>query len=335
MKLSQVIKSFFKRETQKDIRHISAIEKRILAKIREEEALDEELEGNFLPQRPFWTFKLPLAFASIVLVVVFVGIIGNSTVAAKSPIIEALINLRNAIQQELEQLLNYDPSYRDKSTQKYKQAQKEWCSVSARPPEDQETAVEAIRDFLDRPDADVEYECIIRNPQGDDSELETYLVDFDRFTINMNTNLVVEMTPEGGTWGTNKDGSRWFSPAKQYDYNPRYTFEETEQLAREFISNHEKALGKIDLGKYKLKSGTKDEESGEKKYFFIWQGKEERRKLDKPEKTCSEDIDKEKADSFDETGVPCMTVTEQVYIPQLIITFTQGGDIVNFSNKLP
>jgi len=335
MKLRKIIKDHFNQEAKKDIRHISAVQKQILAKIKEEKEVEEELEQDFQPSRPFWTFKFPLAFASIVAVILMVSVIGNNTVAAKSPILEALINLRNALQQELSQLLSDDPAYRDKDTQRYQQAQNEWCSVSARSPEERELAVEAIRDFLDRPDANVEYECIVRKPNGgEDSELETYLVNFDRFTVDMNTNLVVEMVPEEGTWGTNKDGSRWFSPAKQYNYDATYTIEEAKQLARDFVSKHEKAIGKISLDNYDLKSGTKEDQPGQVAYFFIWQGEKEVRKLDEPEKTCSLDIDKELTDSFDENGVPCMTVSEQEYIPQLILTFTQGGDLVNFSNKL-
>lgn len=334
MKLRAIIKSHFDQQTKKDIRHISSVEKQILAKIEKEKELEEDFNIGFNPPRPFWTFKFPLAFASVVAVILFISIVGNNTVAAKSPIIEALINLRNALQQELSQLLSHDPAYRDKDTQRYQQAQNEWCSVSARSPEERELAVEAIRDFLDRPDANVEYECIVRKPDGDgDSELETYLVDFDRFTIDMNTNLVVEMVPKEGTWGTNKDGSRWFSPAKDYNYSQRYTDDEIEQLARSFVADHEKSIGKIDLNNYKLKSGAKEPEAGKKEYFFIWQG-EKLRKQGEPEKVCSPDIDKSLVESFDENGVPCMTSTEQEYIPQLILTFTQGGDLVNFSNKL-
>lgn len=335
MKLRKIIKDHFNQEAKKDIRHISAVEKQIMARIKKEKELEEELEQDLQPSRSFWTFKFPLAFASVVAVILMVSVIGNNTVSAKSPILEALINIRNALQQELSQLLSSDPSYRDKDTQRYQQAQNEWCSVSARSPEEREIAVEAIRDFLDRPDAQVEYECIVRKPGGDgDSELETYLVDFDRFTVDMNTNLVVEMVPQEGTWGTNKDGSRWFSPAKQYDYSPEYTAEEAEQLARNFVSEHEQSIGKIDLRNFSLKSGEKEVETGKKEYFYIWQGERELRKLDESEKTCSLDINKELADSFDENGVPCMTVKEQEYIPQLILTFTQGGDLVNFSNKL-
>src|SRR3989338_1403319 len=167
MKLRNIIRSFFLQESKKE--------------------LEVELDKTFTPApRPFWTFRFPLAFATVVLLVFFVGVLtNNSPVFAKGSIIDALINLKNQLQQELTQLLSNDPTYRDKNTQKYKQTQQEWCSVSARPPEEQEKAVAAIRDFMDRPDANVEYECVVRNPNNQDEEplIETYTLDFDRFII--------------------------------------------------------------------------------------------------------------------------------------------------------
>src|SRR3989344_4919382 len=302
MKLRNIIRSFFLQESKKEFKHISMLEKQILARVREEKELEVELDKTFTPApRPFWTFRFPLAFATVVLLVFFVGVLtNNSPVFAKGSIIDALISLKNQLQQELTQLLSNDPSYRDKSTQKYKQSQQEWCSVSARPPEEQEKAVAAIRDFIDRPDANVEYECVIRNPKNQSEPvLETYNVDFDQFVIDIKTNRVIEMFfREETNWGENKDGSRWFSPRKQYDYTPRYTQAEAEQLARDFIKNHEKAIGKIDLDKLTLETGVKDENS-EVTYFFIWKGE-----------------------------------PNEDYIPQLDITFTQGGELVRYSNKL-
>src|SRR3989339_1772655 len=212
MKLRNIIRSFFLQESKKEFKHISMLEKQILARVREEKELEVELDKTFTPApRPFWTFRFPLAFATVVLLVFFVGVLtNNSPVFAKGSIIDALINLKNQLQQELTQLLSNDPTYRDKNSQKYKQAQQEWCSVSARPPEEQEKAVIAVREFLDRPDANATYECI-RNPNENENEqprVESYIVDFDRFIIDTETNLIVEMSPKEGNWGTNKDGSK-------------------------------------------------------------------------------------------------------------------------------
>lgn len=301
MKLKDVIKTTLEQESHKETAHINMLQSRILEKVREENAHENELRKYFRPIESFWNFKIPYAFAVAVLAVIFITFT-TSSVLAKGSVMEMLINLRNALQQELSQLLNTDPSYRDKSTQKYQQAQKEWCLVSARPAEAREQAVEAVRDFLDRPDANVEYECV-RNPSNNTNEqpqTESYIVDFDRFTIDTKTNQIIEMAPTGGRWGENKDGTRWFSPQKEYDYTARYSQDQAEQLARSFVADHEKALGKIDLNKLTLESGMKDDGSGKVNYFFIW-----------------------KTDGKGDN------------IPQLNISYTQGGQLISFLNELP
>jgi len=307
MKLKNIIRSYFLKESKNEFKHISDLEKQILMRVREEKELEVELDKNFTPApRPFWTFRLPLAFATIVLLVFFVGVLSNNSPAfAKGSIIDALIGLKNQLQQELTQLLSNDPSYRDKDTQKYKQTQQEWCSVSARSPEEQEKAVAAIRDFMDRPDANVEYECVVRNPNKPDEEhlIETYTLDFDRFIIDIKTNQVIEMAAIEGTWGENKDGSRWSSPEKEYDYTPRYTQLEAARQAREFITDHQIALGEIDLEKLTLTREANKDELGNLNYFFIWRG-----------------------DPREENG--------EIFTPQLTLTMTQGGQIVHFSNHL-
>lgn len=302
MKLKNAIKSAFEQEEQKDTMHLKALEKQILSKIREEEDLEKEVKTYFPQRKSFWTTSLPYAFAVLLIVVLFFGISTKSPAFAKGSIFETLINLRNQLQQELTNLLFNDPSYRDKETQKFKQTKREWCSVSARAPEEQEKAVAAIKDLLGRPDANVEYECVISNPNKPDEQpqLETYTLDFDRFIVEIKTNHVLEMMPkEANSWGENENGSRWFSPRKQYDYTARYTQADAEQLARDFINNHEKSLGKIDLDKLTLETGIKDENDGMVNYFFIWRGE-----------------------------------TKDGYIPQLNITFTQGGELVHYSNQL-
>ena len=299
MKLKNIIRSFFLQESKKEFKHISALENQILSRVREEHELERELDKSFSPaQRPFWSFlnlKVPYAFVAIVFAVLFISFT-SSTVLAKGSVIEMLMNLRNALQQELSNLLNNDPTYRDKSTQKYQQAQKEWCLVSARPPEEREKAVRAVREFLDRPDANVEYECI-KNPNNNADEqpqTETYIVDFDRFVVSTTTNLVVEMSVKEGVWGQNEDGTRWFSPQKDYDFTPRYSKDEVEKLAREFIGEHQLALGKINLDDMKLEIDSKGAEENQLTYFLKWEGNHS----------------------------------------TLVITYTQGGQLIHYLNEL-
>ena len=301
MKYRNAIKSVFEQEEKKETLHIKALEKQILSKIREEENLDSEMKTYFPQRKSFWTNSLPYAFAVILIAVLFFSVTTQSQVMAKGSIWDALVGLKNQLQQELTNLLSNDPAYRDKNTQQYKQAQNEWCAVSARPPYEQEKAVAAIRDFLDKSNADIEYECAIRNPNkpNEKPKQEIYIFDFERFIIDTKTNTVVEMITDDGTWGEAKDGSHWISSQKQYDYTPRYTQEQAEEVAREFITSHEKALGKIDLSKLILESNIKEDEQGRVTYFFVWKGQ------------LKNDV-----------------------VPQLNLTLTQGGQIVHYSNQL-
>lgn len=302
MKYKHIIKSAFEQEERKEATHIKALEKQLLSKIQEEKDLDQEMRTYFPRRNSFWTSKLPYAFAVLLLFVLFFGISTRNPAMAKGNIIEALVNLKNQLQQELTNLLFHDPNYRDKGTQKYKQTRQEWCSVSARSPEEQEKAVAAIRDFLDRPDAHVNYECVIANPNKPDEkpQTETYKVDFDRFFIDTRTNLIREMSLiEDNNWGVNKDGSRWFSQRKQYDYAPNYDQAGAEQLALDFIRNHEKSVGKVDLQPLVLETYTKDRDDNKIEYNFTWKGK-----------------------------------TEEDFTPQLTITFTQAGQLIHFLNHL-
>lgn len=340
MKFKNVIQQAYEQEEKKESKHIEALKQQILVRVRQEKTQDEEIK-SFFPVRKFiwtpqWIPQFSLAFAMIMVIVVCFSIVVNTPVSAKSPIIDALISLRNALQQELTHLLGTDPTYRDKSTQKYKQAQQEWCSVSARSPEEQEKAVAAVREFLDRPDADVKYECI-KNPSDNAAEqasTEIYTVDFDQFIVDSKTNFVTEMTEKVGKWGENRDGSKWTSPQKPLDYTPRYDKTDAEQLAREFITNHEKALGKIELSKLTLESNQKDDGSGKVNFIITWKGEPQTRKITQPYKTCSKDVKPEDATSYDENGIPCVMATEDRFTPQISITFTQGGQLISFFNEL-
>jgi len=82
-----------------------------------------------------------------------------------------------------------------------------------------------------------------------------------------------------------------------------------------------------------LETEIKGENEQNTNYFFTWKGERKKRKLDHAYTTCRADIKKEDADSFQD-GMPCITVKEEFFTPQLSITFTQGGQLVNFVNEL-
>jgi len=104
------------------------------------------------------------------------------------------------------------------------------CSLTARPTDEREKAVAAIRDFLEMPTAEVEYECNNAFYSEEEDRLitakgETYTAGMMYFVVDPATNYV----------------------QKDYDYSSNYSQEEVEQIAKGFIAKHPSAIGNIDL----------------------------------------------------------------------------------------
>ena len=214
------------------------------------------------------------------------------------------------------------------------------CSLTARPTDEREKAVAAIRDFLEMPTAEVEYECNNAFYSLEEDRLisakgETYTVGMTYFVVDPATNYVLQVDETPGTWGYKTDGTRWFSDQKEYDYSANYSQEEVEQIAKGFIARHPSAIGNIDLSKLTLESGKKDSGNGRVNYFFIWRGEARTVQHNPPLETCSEDLDKDvEGLYYNGNGVPCIKVYESTETPSISIAFTSGGQLINFSNEL-
>lgn len=233
-----------------------------------------------------------------------------------------------------------DPKYRDHTSQSTRQLREKLCSLTARPAEEREKAVMAIRDFLEMPTAEVEYECNNAFYSMEEDRLipakgETYTVGMTYFIVDPATNYVLQVEETPGTWGYKTDGSRWFSEQKDYDYTANYSQEEVEQIVKGFIAKHALAIGNIDLSKLTLENGKKDDGNGRVNYFFIWRGKAQRVQHNPPLETCSEDLNKDTEGLYyNGNGVPCIKVYESTETPSISIAFTSGGQLINFSNEL-
>src|SRR3989338_9717196 len=233
-----------------------------------------------------------------------------------------------------------DPKYRDHTAQSTKQLREKLCSLTARPAQEREKAVAAIRDFLEMPTAEVEYECNSAFYSLEEDRLipakgETYTVGMTYFVVDPATNFVLQVDETPGTWGYKTDGTRWFSDQKEYDYSANYSQEEVEQIAKGFIARHPSAIGNIDLNKLTLETGKKDSGNGRVNYFFIWRGEARTAQYNPPHETCSEDLDKD-ADGlyYNGNGVPCIKVYESTETPSISIAFTSGDQLINYSNEL-
>lgn len=233
-----------------------------------------------------------------------------------------------------------DPKYRDHTSQSTRQLREKLCFLTARPAEEREKAVMAIRDFLEMPTTEVEYECNNAFYSMEEDRLipakgETYTVGMTYFIVDPATNYVLQVEETPGTWGYKTDGSRWFSDQKEYDYTANLSQKEIEGLARNFITKHASAIGNIDLSKLTLETGKKDGGNGRVNYFFIWRGEAQKVQHNPPLETCSEDLNKDTEGLYyNGNGVPCIKVYESTETPSVSIAFTSGGQLINFSNEL-
>ena len=241
---------------------------------------------------------------------------------------------------EITEKLSTDPKYRDHTAQATKELREKLCSLTARPVEEREKSIAAIRDFLEMPTVEVEYECSnafysLEEDQFIPAKGETYTVGLTYFIVDPETNNVLRVEETPGTWGYKIDGSRWFSEGKEYDYSANYSQEEVEQIVRSFIAKQSSSIGNIDLSRLTLETGKKDGDNGRVNYFFIWRGEAQKVQHNPPLETCSEDLNKDvEGLYYNGNGVPCIKVYESTEQPSLSIAFTNGGQLINFSNEL-
>lgn len=236
--------------------------------------------------------------------------------------------------------LSTDSKYRDHTAQATKELREKLCSLTARPVEEREKAIASIRDFLEMPTIEVEYECSnafysLEEDKFIPAKGETYTVGLTYFIVDPETNHILQAEETPGTWGYKTDGSRWFSEGKEYDYFTNYSQEEVEQIARSFIDKHSSSIGDINLSQLTLKTGKKDGGNGRVNYFFVWRGEAQTVEHNPPLETCSEDLNKDIEDLYyNSNGVPCIKVYESTETPSIIIAFTSGGQLISFSNEL-
>jgi hypothetical protein len=279
---------------------------------------------------------------SLVALVLVAGVLGLGLVRTKYQSTKVQQAEEQKIQEikEITEKLSTDSKYRDRTSQSTKQLRENLCSLTARPAAEREKAVSAVRDFLEMPTAEVEYQCNNAFYSLDEDRLipakgETYTVGMTYFVVDPATNYVLQVDETPGTWGYKTDGTRWFSHQKDYDYSANYSQEEVEQIAKGFIAKHASAIGNVDLGKLTLEAGKKDGGNGRVNYFFIWSGEARTVQHNPPLETCSEDLDKDvEGLYYNGNGVPCIKVYESKEQQSLSIAFTSGGQLINFSNEL-
>ena len=174
------------------------------------------------------------------------------------------------------QLVEAMNTNKDAESQAHKDAYKEYCQLTARPEDQRAKAVASIREFLGDQTATVDFICsTFEGTDYNNPKNEHYNAKLQGFTIDPKTNYIVSLRAEafeGSRWGTNPDGSRWFDPQVEYDYTPRYTQAQAQEVAEKFIEDHKNILG-VDLTSLKLDPkmmGMKDGGGSKINYFFGW-----------------------------------------------------------------
>mgnify|MGYP005838310887 CR=1 FL=1 len=233
---------------------------------------------------------------------------------------------------QLEEKLTNDPVYQDRNSQSYKEVQNQLCLLKARPEEQREQAIAAIKDFVGEPDITVEFSCEqFRKPEYmTASQVERYLTNNNEVIISTLTNHVIEV-PVQKNWAYQKDGTRLFDSSTNL---PRYSQADIQTLAANFISKHSPSIGSIDLDNLTLEVGKKGDGTAPTNYFLTWSAEPIKRTLPEPQQTCSKDLSPEVIQEYDANGTPCYTTYEENYTPQLSIAFSNEGRLISFSNSL-
>ena len=251
------------------------------------------------------------------LIIIFVAIAGykffnrqfqNAKVASTQE-----LNL-NRIKELTENSLSSTGYQNEKSAQA---ARIEICQLTARTTAEQNHAVTAIRNLIDKPTVEVKYQCSdsfydTTNNKLVSARSETFTVGLDTFMVNPQTNHVVSANIQD-----------FETVAKVLSAN------EVENLSKSFITNHSLALGNIDVSQYTLETGQKGTN-----YFFTWKGTKQLVKLDPPAVTCSKDIAKDtKGIYYQADGTPCYKTYEDMRQPIIQIAFNNHGQLLNYANS--
>lgn len=226
---------------------------------------------------------------------------------------------------------------RDVDSQEHKEAYKQFCLLTARPTAEREQAVANIREYLARPDGNVDFVCSkFEGTDYNKPSTEFYNAAQFGFRVDPKTNYILEIGQEmsnSSTWGRNADGTTWNTKEPPFDYTDRYTQAQAQKIAYDFIINHPKVFG-VDLASWELdpsRVGMKDGGGTQVNYFVGW--KNANKSLSKEHEVCG-DVDQKKEGAYkNSAGVWCIKQTSTNY-QSVDVTITRGGQIIRYSNNV-
>jgi hypothetical protein len=268
-------------------------------------------------------------------VIVLLAVVLTLRFLSQSKVVQPLQT--SAKDKEIAALVATMDKNRDVDSQEHKEAYKQFCILTARPTSERDQAVVNIREYLARPDANVDFVCSrFESSDYNKPVTEAYNAAQFGFWIDPKTNYITQVdqpVSNTSTWGRNADGSTWFTPEVPYDYTNRYTQAQVQKVAYDFIVNHPKVFG-VDLANWELdpsRVGMKDGGGTQVNYFIGWKNKN--KSLTKEHEVCG-DVDQKRAGAYKNAeGVWCIKQTSTNY-QSVDVTITSGGQIIRYSNNI-
>ena len=327
MKLKEIIKQTFEEEYKKEAMHIGALEQSILSQTKKEKQ----------PHSPFvWVYKMPYAFAAIILFL----IIGTATVAATdNPIKDTIRQITERLQKAAEEALQSGGTTIDERGQRvftgktademeklHKEAQDQIKELKSRPASERLKTITYLKTWIDKylytapnmpKQDDIQYGNVVALNSDPTHQVEIYYSHDYEFQIDPETNKLYDVSIRGARGKEDKE-------VTYMDMTSRYTQDELEQMAKEFIK---KQLPGIDLNKLKFEKGSKINT-----YFFTWTGDESMKKPLKDPKGFKVCGDVASPKFKDENGAPCIMQKEAMTLPSIQVGFTQGGQLIGYTN---
>lgn len=117
--------------------------------------------------------------------------------------------------------------------------------------------ISEIKKFADNQDIPIEFVDVSRSSYKESVVENIYYVGADQYEINANTGKIIQVGTRSLPVGSGKE--------KNIDNSPKYTPNELESIARQFIA---KNASEVDLEKLTPNHGNKDTN-----YFFRWEDK--------------------------------------------------------------
>jgi len=326
MKYKKLINTIFEEESAKEAMHINRLEQKILSNISQEK--------SYSPNRFVW--KMPYAFAAIIIFL----IIGTATVAAtENPIKDTIIQLTQRLQQAIENAQKNgefrvdehgEKVYTGKTEEEMKKLHDETrdkiTELKSRPAAERQKTISYLETWINKylytaPDmpkqTDIKYSNVVGLNNDPTHKVEIYYSQDYEYQIDPVDNKIYDVSIRGARAKND--------PEETYmDNTPRYNQAQLEEMATEFIKDQ---LPDVDLSKLKLERGAKIDN-----FFFTWTGDESMRKpLKDPKgfKVCGDVSNPE----FYENGAGCIMQKKSMSLPSIQVGFTQGGQILGFSNS--